>query len=173
MEQVLDVASVVLDGRDRTVDKRLAPLLLHRQHAVGMALAWLKHATVVMDTRVRVSVFAFFLKRFFFFSHIFFLFCSFVLSLFFLIPFVSMYTRAGGDCSLKICPSGTDFLNGNHDNKTLVAAPCSGRGTCLQQNGIGVCDCDVLFSGIACERNVRNVFIKKDFSFYSSMVCFF
>ena len=57
MEQVLDVASVVLDGRDRTVDKRLAPLLLHRQHAVGMALAWLKHATVVMDTRVGAPFF--------------------------------------------------------------------------------------------------------------------
>ena len=64
VEQVLDVASVVLDGRDRTVDKRLAPLLLHRQHAAGMALAWLKHATVVMDTQV--SAFNYFHFNFFF-----------------------------------------------------------------------------------------------------------
>ena len=32
-------------------------------------------------------------------------------------------------------------------------APCSSRGTCLQINGIGVCHCDILYAGPACERD--------------------
>ena len=39
-------------------------------------------------------------------------------------------------------------------NGLLFNTPCSGRGVCVQsKDGVGVCNCDLLFSGDACERD--------------------
>ena len=54
----------------------------------------------------------------------------------------------GKDCSLSICPSGLDFVGGKQ-----IASPCSARGICTQVNGVGVCDCDVVYAGLGCERD--------------------
>jgi hypothetical protein len=47
----------------------------------------------------------------------------------------SCYCRdgyTGNDCSLAICPSGVDFVDGDQ-----IASPCSSRGRCIQVNGEG------------------------------------
>ena len=56
---------------------------------------------------------------------------------------------SGGDCSIRLCPSGHAFSDMAEITDTAHKnAVCSGRGTCVS----GTCRCDAGFTGTACER---------------------
>ncbi|KAL9189485.1 hypothetical protein ACHAXT_009160 [Thalassiosira profunda] len=58
----------------------------------------------------------------------------------------------GGDCSVRICPSGPAFSDVAETTDTAhQSAVCSNRGTCDEETGD--CLCAAGFSGIACERS--------------------
>lgn len=58
----------------------------------------------------------------------------------------------GGDCSRKICPTGTAFSDSASSiNSAHAAQECSGRGICNEEKG--QCECMQGFTGIACERS--------------------
>ncbi len=58
----------------------------------------------------------------------------------------------GGDCSLRVCPSGESFNDKAYSTDSAhQLEECSGRGICDEQTGR--CKCASGFTGIACERS--------------------
>jgi hypothetical protein len=63
----------------------------------------------------------------------------------------NIYDYTNADCSGKVCPSGTAMNTVPHDtNNHVQTVECSGVGTC--DRATGVCQCQVGFTGSACNR---------------------